>query len=226
VGFEALRVPTAAGRPQRLREVLHSIDACGARPAAGGYRSRGIAGTDAVDRCGRTERTGANGELIPLTKQDQAPWDQKQIGEGIALLTAALSKGSVGPYQLQAAIADLHDEAACAEDTDWPQILALYDLLKRMADNPMVTLNHAVATAMVHGPAAGLGLLDALEVDGRLACNHRIDAVRAHLLELTGDFPSAIEHYRIAAGRTSSLPERNYLTTQPPRLRERARSTE
>jgi RNA polymerase sigma factor (sigma-70 family) len=168
----------------------------------------------------RVARTGPDGELIPLTKQDRALWDAKEIAEGVALLTTTLSKGSVGAYQLQAAIAAVHDEAPRAEDTDWPQILALYDLLKRMSDNPMVMLNHAIAAAMVHGPSAGLELLDALDIDGRLAGHHRLDAVRAHLLELAGDHPGAIAHYQTAAARTTSLPERNYLITQAARLRE------
>ena len=168
----------------------------------------------------RAARTGPDGELIPLTQQDRALWDQKEISEGIALLTATLSKGSIGAYQLQAAIAAVHDEAARAEDTDWPQILALYELLKRMSDNPVVTLNHAIATAMVRGPAAGLDLLNALDADGRLAGHHRLDAVRAHLLEMAGDHQAAIAHYGIAANRTTSLPERNYLMTQAARLRE------
>ena len=170
----------------------------------------------------RPARTGTDGELIPLTKQDRALWDQKQISEGTALLTKALSKGSIGAYQLQAAIAAVHDEAARAEDTDWPQILALYDLLKRMSDNPMVVLNHAIAAAMVHGPAAGLELLHGLDNDGRLAGHHRLDAVRAHLLEMAGDHQAAIAHYRIAASRTTSVPERNYLMTQAARLNESA----
>jgi predicted RNA polymerase sigma factor len=168
----------------------------------------------------RTARTGPGGELIPLTTQDRTLWDRNEISEGIALLTATLSKGSVGAYQLQAAIAAVHDEAARAEDTDWPQLLALYDLLKRMSDNPMVMLNHAIAAAMVHGPSAGLDLLKALEADGRLTGHHRLDAVRAHLLELAGDRQAAIAHYLTAAGRTTSLPERNYLMTQAARLRE------
>jgi predicted RNA polymerase sigma factor len=168
----------------------------------------------------RAARTGPDGELIPLTKQDRTLWDQKEISEGIALLSATLSKGSIGAYQLQSAIAAVHDEAARAEDTDWPQILALYDLLKRMSDNPMVTLNHAIAAAMVRGPSAGLELLNALDADGRLTGHHRLDAVRAHLLEMAGDHPAAIEHYAIAASRTASLPERNYLITQAARLRE------
>lgn len=163
-------------------------------------------------------RTGPNGELIPLGQQNRALWDRQQIAEGIALLSTALPKGSVGPYQLQAAIAAVHDEAACAEDTDWPQILALYELLKRMSDNPMIILNYAIAAAMVHGPKKGLELLSALDSDTRLAERHRLEAVRAHLLEMTGDHDSAITHYRIAASRATSVPERNYLMMQAARL--------
>jgi RNA polymerase sigma factor (sigma-70 family) len=166
----------------------------------------------------RLARTTAAGELIPLAQQDRALWDKVQIAEGVALISAALPTGSVGPYQLQAAIAAVHDEAAQAEDTDWPQILALYDLLRRMSGNPMVALNHAVAAAMVHGPAKGLELLDALQVDARLADHHRLDAVRAHLLELTGDRNEAAKFYRASAGKTGSLPERNYLLAQAARL--------
>jgi RNA polymerase sigma factor (sigma-70 family) len=166
----------------------------------------------------RAARTGPEGELIALMEQDRALWDQKQISEGIALLTEALSKGLVGPYQLQAAIAAVHDEAVRPEDTDWPQILALYDLLKRMSNNPMVMLNHAIAAAMVHGPAKGLDLLQALDSDARLAGHHRLHAVRAHLLEMAGDRSGAIEHYRSAASRTTSLPEQNYLAARAARL--------
>jgi RNA polymerase sigma factor (sigma-70 family) len=171
----------------------------------------------------RAARTGPDEELIPLDKQDRTLWDRAEIREGAGLLTAALSKGSVGPYQLQAAIAAVHDEAARAEDTDWPQILALYELLKRVSPGPMVTLNHAIATAMVHGPARGLQLLATLDSDGRLAEHHRLDAVRAHLLEMLGDYESAGRHYGIAAGRTASIPERNYLMAQAARLAEGAR---
>jgi RNA polymerase sigma factor (sigma-70 family) len=166
----------------------------------------------------RRARTGANDELIPLARQDRGLWDREQITEGIALLSAALRKGSVGPYQLQAAIAAVHDEAASAQDTDWPQILALYELLKRMSDNPMVVLNHAIAAAMVHGPMKGLGLLEDLTGDPRLANHHRLDAVRAHLLEMAGESEAAAKHYRAAAGKTGNLPERNYLLMQAARL--------
>jgi RNA polymerase sigma factor (sigma-70 family) len=166
----------------------------------------------------RAARTGPDEELIPLDKQDRTLWDQAKISEGIELLTATLSKGSVGLYQLQAAIAAVHDEAARAEDTDWPQILALYELLKRVAPSPMITLNHAIAAAMVHGPSKSLELLRALDKGARLAGHYRLDAVRAHLLEMVGDHESAIKHYRIAASRTTSIPERNYLMTQAARL--------
>ena len=168
----------------------------------------------------RAARTGPNGELIPLAQQDRALWDQRQIAEGTALLTNALPKGSVGPYQLQAAIAAVHDEAMRAEDTDWPQILALYELLRRMSDSPMIALNQAIAAAMVHGPRKGLELLSALDSDARLAERHRLEAVRAHLLEMTGDSEAAIAHYRIAASRATSIPERNYLMMQAARLSE------
>lgn len=166
----------------------------------------------------RLARTTAEGDLVPLAEQNRTLWNQEQIAEGVALISETLPKGSVGPYQLQAAIAAVHDEAERAEDTDWPQILALYELLKRMSDNPMVRLNHAVAAAMVHGPARGLDLLEELEADSRVANHHRLHAVRAHLFELSGNHDRAIFHYRAAAARTSSLPERNYLLTQAARL--------
>ena len=169
----------------------------------------------------RAARTGPDEELIPLDKQDRTLWDGAEISEGVELLTAALSKGSVDLYQLQAAIAAVHDEAARSEDTDWPQILALYELLRRMSPSPMVTLNYAIAAAMVHGPSKGLELLKTLDADARLAGHYRLDAVRAHLLEMVGDYQSAIKHYRIAASRTTSIPERNYLMTQAACLAEK-----
>jgi RNA polymerase sigma factor (sigma-70 family) len=168
----------------------------------------------------RLARTGPDGELVPLTHQDRTLWDQTAISKGTALITETLSKGSIGAYQLQAAIAAVHDEAARTEDTDWPQILALYGVLKRIYDNPMVILNHAIATAMVHGPIAGLELLKVLDADPRLAGHHRLDAVRAHLFEMAGDDQAAITHYQSAALRTTSIPERNYLMTQAAKLRE------
>lgn len=166
----------------------------------------------------RAARTGPDQELIPLDKQDRTLWDRTEISEGIELLTAALSKAPVGLYQLQAAIAAVHDEAPRVEETDWPQILALYELLKQVAPSPMVTLNHAIAAAMVHGPGKGLELLRALDSDPRIAGHYRLDAVRAHFFEKMGDHEAAIKHYRIAAARTTSMPERNYLIAQAARL--------
>ncbi|WAS99181.1 RNA polymerase sigma factor [Nannocystis punicea] len=169
----------------------------------------------------RAARSGPEGELVPLDEQDRSRWDGAAIAEGVALIEATLPRGQVGPYQLQAAISALHDEAPRAEDTDWPQILALYAVLLQLADNPMVRLNHAIATAMVHGPAAGLELLASLDGDARMTGNHRLEAVRAHLLERAGDVAGAIAGYRRAAGRTASLPERDYLLGRAARLSER-----
>ena len=243
-----LQLPTSQERAQRLRAVLHVLYLIfneGYTSSAGPHLQRLELSREAIRlaRCVHTSlpddgevagllalmlltdarrlaRTDPDGELIPLTKQDRTLWDQVEISEGIALLTATLSKGSIGAYQLQAAVAAVHDEAARAEDTDWPQILALYELLKRMSDNPMVMLNHAIAAAMVHGPSKGLELLRALDSDARVAGHHRLDAVRAHLLEMAGDHQAAVTHYRIAARRTTSIPERNYLITQAARLSE------
>jgi RNA polymerase sigma factor (sigma-70 family) len=168
----------------------------------------------------RAARTGPSEELIPLDKQNRSLWDRAEITEGTDLLTLALSKGAVGLYQLQAAIAAVHDEATRPEDTDWPQILALYELLQRVAPSPMVTLNHAIAVAMVHGPERGLERLRALDSDERLAGHYRLDAVRGHLFEMLGDLERAVQHYRTAATKTTSLPEQNYLMTQGARLEE------
>jgi RNA polymerase sigma factor (sigma-70 family) len=166
----------------------------------------------------RAARTGPGGELVPLDEQDRAAWDRARIAEGTALVEGAM-RGAPGPYAVQAAIAALHDEAARAEDTDWPQILALYDVLRRLGDNPMVALGHAVAAAMVHGPAAGLALVARLDGDARLKGSHRLDAVRAHLHERAGDAARAEAHYRAAAARTASAPERDYLLLRAARVR-------
>jgi RNA polymerase sigma factor (sigma-70 family) len=168
----------------------------------------------------RRARSGPDGEIIPLDEQDRTLWDREAIEEGVALVSRALSQGAVGAYQIQAAIAACHDEAARAADTDWPQILALYGLLQRMSDNPMLTLNRAVAVAMVHGPRAGLELLATLDAEPRLAKHHRLAAVRAHLYEKAGDPAAAIAHYQAAAARTSSTPERNYLLLKAARVRD------
>ena len=166
----------------------------------------------------RAARTGPKEELIPLDKQDRRLWDRAEIAEGLELLNPALSKGTVGLYQLQAAIAAVHDEAERAEDTDWPQILAFYELLRRVSPGPMVTLNHAIAAAMVYGADKGLQLLKALDADPRFAGHYRLEAVRAHLLEKMGDYDAAIKHYRVAAAHTTSIPEQNYLMAQAARL--------
>ncbi|MFG3441361.1 RNA polymerase sigma factor [Nonomuraea sp. NPDC047897] len=172
----------------------------------------------------RPARTDAHGTPIPLAEQDRALWDGAAVAEGVALVTGALSRGAVGPYQLQAAVAAVHDEAPSAADTDWPQILALYGLLERMSDNPMVSLNKAVAAAMTHGPATGLALLDGLA--DRLDGHHRFYATRAHLREMDGDLEGAVADYRAAAGRTTSIPERDHLVTRAARLAdERGRRT-
>jgi RNA polymerase sigma factor (sigma-70 family) len=166
----------------------------------------------------RAARSGPDGQLIPLAEQDRSRWDTESIREGLALITESLASRPLGPYQLQAAIAAVHAEAQEAEATDWPQIVALYRLLEQYVDNPVVTLNQAVAVAMVDGPQAGLELLATLDGDERMATQHRLDAVRAHLLELAGDHAAAREHYRSAARRTTSLPERRYLQARAARL--------
>ena len=166
----------------------------------------------------RAARTGPDGALVPLAEQDRALWRREEITEGAALVTDALARARVGPYQVQAAIAAVHAEAPRAEDTDWPQILALYELLEGMAPNPVVTLNHAVALAMVRGPQAGLDLLATLDGDARLRDTHRVEAVRAHLLELAGERQAALAAYRSAARRTTSLPEKRHLEARAARL--------
>ena len=168
----------------------------------------------------RAARTGANGELIPLDEQDRSTWNRAAIREGEHLLQQALARGAAGPYQIQAAIAALHDEAPGTDGTDWQQILVLYGLLRRMNDGPMVRLSEAIALAMVEGPAAGLAALDGLASDPRLTHHHRLDAARGHLLERAGDRQSAIAHFRRAAQRTTSTPERHYLLLHAARLGE------
>jgi predicted RNA polymerase sigma factor len=162
----------------------------------------------------RPARTRPDGALVPLAEQDRTRWDARAIAEGIALITETLTRAPIGPYQLQAAIAAVHAEARRAEDTDWRQILALYDHLRAIAPGPMVTLNRIVAVAMVHGPQRGLEQLDAAAADPALADHHRLAAVRAHLLELAGERETAREQYRLAARRTLSLPERRYLESR------------
>jgi RNA polymerase sigma factor (sigma-70 family) len=167
----------------------------------------------------RAARSGSSGEIVPLDEQDRALWNKEAIAEGVELVTGAMTRGAVGFYLLQAAIAAVHDEAARAEDTDWAEVVALYSVLLRMSDNPMIALNHAVAVAMVRGPAEGLALLANLDRDPRIHGHYRLDAVRAHLLERSGNVAAALPCYEAAAAKTASLPERDYLLLKIGRLR-------
>jgi predicted RNA polymerase sigma factor len=164
----------------------------------------------------RPARTRPDGSLVPLAEQDRTQWNSAFIAEGVALITETLARSPVGPYQLQAAIAAVHAEATRVEETDWPQIVALYNVLEHVSPNPMATLNQAVAVAMVDGPQAGLALV--AKLDDTLAGHHRLDAVRAHLQEMDGDRVAARDSYRRAARRTTSLPEQRYLEAQAARL--------
>lgn len=166
----------------------------------------------------RPARTDPAGGLVPMAEQDRGRWNADSISEGVALISAALPMGPTGPYQLQAAIAAIHDEAVSVEATDWPQIMSLYEVLMSVSDNPVVALNHAVAVAMVQGPQAGLELLGELEADQHLAVGHRLVAVRAHLLEMSGDYCAALDSYQEAARRTTTVPQQRYLYAQAARL--------
>ncbi len=166
----------------------------------------------------RAARTTADGSIVPLDEQRRDLWNSDQISEGVALLTRTLGTVPVGPYQLQAAIAAVHDEAPTAGETDWPQILALYQVLEQVSPSPVVTLNRAVAVAMVHGPRAGLAVVGTLDADERMAHNHRLEAVRGHLLELAGDLTAARNSYQRAARMTASLPEQRYLALRAAKL--------
>jgi RNA polymerase sigma factor (sigma-70 family) len=166
----------------------------------------------------RAARTDPDGRLVPLAEQRRDLWDATQIEEGVALLTRTLGTGPAGPYQLQAAIAAVHDEAPSDDETDWPQILALYEVLEQVSPGPVVRLNRAVAVARVHGPRAGLALLGTLDADQRMAQTHRLEAVRGHLLELAGDLLAARASYRRAATMTASTPEQHYLMLRAARL--------
>jgi RNA polymerase sigma factor (sigma-70 family) len=242
-----LRMPNREEQTERLRAVLHVLYLIfneGYASSNGRELQRGELSGEAIrltrvvytalpdsgEVCGllalmllvdarRPARIDAAGHPIPLAEQDRSLWDRALIAEGISLLDGAVGKRPVGEYQLQAAIAALHDRAARADDTDWPQILALYGLLEKLTGNPIVKVNRAVAAAMVDGAVAGLGLLD--QVDERLAGHYRVESVRAHLLEMAGDTEGALEHYRAAAGRATSLPEQQYLTTRAARLKAR-----
>jgi RNA polymerase sigma factor (sigma-70 family) len=210
---EALQRTDLSGEAIRLAREVHRI-------LPGDGEVEGLLALMLLTDARRAARSGEKGDLIPLDEQDRGLWDRQAIAEGVALAGSALSRGRVGEYQLQAAIAAVHDEAERPEDTDWPQILALYDLLMRLSDNPMVALNHAIAAAMVKGPEAGLALLAPLQDDERLRGSHRLDAVRAHLLERSGRCDMAMALYRQAAAKTTSIPERNYLMMKAARLGE------
>ncbi|MBW8486605.1 RNA polymerase sigma factor [Actinomadura parmotrematis] len=188
----------------RLARALHAL-------LPGDGEAAGLLALMLLTDARRAARTGPGGALVPLEDQDRSRWDAAAIAEGAALISDALTWSPPGPYQLQAAIAAVHAEAPSAAGTDWPQILALYRLLSRLAPNPMVTLNEAVAVAMVHGPRAGLAHLEPLAADDRTAGHHRLAAVRAHLHERAGDTAAALADYRTAARLTTSLPERRHL---------------
>jgi RNA polymerase sigma factor (sigma-70 family) len=167
----------------------------------------------------RPARTTAAGDLVPLDEQDRSRWDRELIDEGTELVKASLAGPALGPYQLQAAIAATHADAATAEQTNWPQVHALYLILERIAPNPMVTLNRAITLAEIDGPLAGLDLLSALDGDERIAGHHRLLSVRAHLLEKAGDPAGAYAHYRRAAKATASIAEQRYLDSRASRVR-------
>jgi predicted RNA polymerase sigma factor len=199
------------GEAIRLTRSLHAL-----LPADG--EVAGLLALMLLTDARRPARTRADGSLVPLAEQDRSAWDTGAIREGVALVSGALARAPLGPYQLQAAIAAVHAEAADAQHTDWPQILRLYDLLETLAPGPMVALNRAVAVAEVHGPQAGLELLETLGSDRRLRGHHRVEAVRAHLLERAGDAAAARAGYLAAARLTTSLPERRYLEARAARL--------
>ncbi|WP_024755404.1 RNA polymerase sigma factor [Streptomyces exfoliatus] len=210
-GGDDLTVPELATEAIRLARLLHRL-------VPEDTETAGLLALMLLTDARRPARTGPHGELVPLAEQDRGRWDGCLISEGVELISRTLPKGRVGPYQLQAAIAAVHDEAESPGATDWPQILALYELLERTGDNPVITLNRAVAVAMVHGPEAGLELLADLAADKRLAHHHRLLATRAHLLELLGDEEKASAAYREAARHATSAPERRHLTERARRL--------
>jgi RNA polymerase sigma factor (sigma-70 family) len=209
-GPELLRADLTA-EAIRLARIVHRL-----LPADG--EVAGLLALMLLTDARRAARTRPGGELVPLSEQDRSLWNRAAIEEGVALVTGALSSGPAGLYQLQAAIAAIHDEAPTAGDTDWRQILALYELLERISANPMVTLNHAVALAEVRGPRAGLDLLATLDGDERMARHHRLASVRAHLLEQAGEGEAARAAFELAARRTTSLPEQRYLQARAARL--------
>ncbi len=205
--------PDLSGEAIRLARILHRL-------LPSDREAAGLLALMLLTDARRPARTGPGGEPIPMAEQDRGRWDAALIEEGVALLTSTLSQGPPGPYQLQAAIAAVHDEAPSAAATDWPQILALYELLLQISDNPVTVLNYAVAVAMTRGPRAGLDLLAGLADDQRIVTGHRFHTVRAHLLEMAGDHPAARDSYLEAARRAGSLPHQRYLNAQATRLSE------
>jgi RNA polymerase sigma factor (sigma-70 family) len=213
---ESVTVPALSDEAIRLTRWLHSLLP---NELQDGPEVTGLLALMLLTDARRPARTAEDGvNLVPLAEQDRIRWDQAKIGEGTALITAALAQGRIGPYQLQAAIAAVHDEAKKMADTDWPQILALYELLELAAPNPFTTLNRAVAVGEVRGPRAGLEVLATIESDKRMAKNHRLLATRAHLLEQAGEPAEAAKTYAQAARLSTSTPERRYLTMQAKRL--------
>ncbi|MFJ6382255.1 RNA polymerase sigma factor [Kitasatospora sp. NPDC092039] len=211
-GGEELTAPQLSVEAIRLTRML-------LRLTPGDAETAGLLALMLITDARRPARTGAHGELVPLEEQDRGRWDQELLHQGLELIAAVLTRGQAGPYQVQAAIAAVHGEAVTARDTDWPQILVLYDLLLRLDPNPVVALNRAVAVAMVHGTAAGLALVAELAEDKRLARHHRLLAVRAHLLDRLGTDPAgAARAYREAAARTASAPERRHLVARAQRV--------
>jgi RNA polymerase sigma factor (sigma-70 family) len=206
-----LQRPDLTAEAIRLARLLHGL-------VPGECEVAGLLALMLLTDARRAARTGADGGIVPLDEQDRQLWNMAAITEGQSILTSSLGTGPVGPYQLQAAIAALHDEAPTAADTDWPQILALYDILSHVTPGPIVTLSRAVALAKVHGPNAGLALLGTLDTDERMDQHHRLEAVRAHLLEQAGQTLAARAAYLRAATLTASLPERRYLTLRAARL--------
>jgi RNA polymerase sigma factor (sigma-70 family) len=241
------RLPSAEERPERLKSVLHTVYLIfneGYAATAGTELQRvglsaeairlarllhrllpedpestGLLALMLLTDARRPARTARDGALVPMAEQNRARWDRRLIIEGVALVKDAMDRGDVGSYQLQAAIAALHDQAPNYQSTDWPQILTIYELLLRLGENPIVRLNHAVAVAMVHGPRAGLDELAALQTDPRVASDHRLHAVRGHLLEMAGELSEARQSYITAAEQATSLPQKRYLHTRAAQLR-------
>jgi RNA polymerase sigma factor (sigma-70 family) len=207
----ALQRADLTGEAIRLARMLHRL-------VPGEAEVAGLLALMLLTDARRAARVDADGFLVPLAEQRRDLWDSAQIEEGVAIVSRTLGTAPVGPYQLQAAIAAVHDEAPNPEETDWPQILALYEVLEQVSPGPVVTLNRAVAVAMVHGPRAGLAALGTLDTDERMSHTHRLEAVRGHLLELAGDETAARQSYRRAARMTASIPEQRYLALRAAHL--------